>query len=411
MTNESDERGLRCLGSEPAFPEPLHIGRPNLGDREQLFRRLNEALDRRWLTNNGQLLLEFERELADLSGVKHAIAFANATQGIEWLVRGLHLTGEIIVPDFTFVATAHGVLTAGCSPVLADVDPESHLIDVESVERLIGPDTAAIMGVHLWALPCNVDALEEIGRRHGIPVVFDAAHAMGATHRGQPIARSGTASVYSFHATKFVNSLEGGAVVTDDEDLAANLRLSRNFGFAGYDNAVVLGTNGKMDEFRAAVGLGSLEAMPSIVAKNRSNWNVYDEELSFCSGLDLVLFPAGEESNYQYVVANVRPDAALTRDEILDVLWSENIQARRYFFPGLHRMPAFADLRRAADLSGSLLASESVLVLPTGQTVGHADIRSICRVVRSALAVPSAIRAALREGKLPRHPRHTIADR
>ena len=402
---------LALLGGPPAFKELLHIGRPNLGSRSAFHRRIDEAFDRRWLTNDGAFLREFEQRLASLSECEHAVAFGNATQAIEWLVRSLGKQGEVIIPDFTFVATAQGVLTAGCRPVLADVDPATHLVRPESVRALITPATVAIMGVHTWALPCEVTALQALADEYGLPLLYDGAHALGATFEGRPIGRYGNACIYSFHATKFVNSLEGGAVVTNDPELADYLRLSRNFGIASFDNAVQTATNAKMDEIRAAMGLGSLEAMEDIVQQNTSNYRSYQEEFQDLAGIDLLHFPERESSNHQYVVANISQDCPLSRDELLNLLWTEGVRARRYFFPGLHRMAAFQKLRRSANLDGSLEASDSVLVLPTGQTVSRQTIATIGEIIRLGVRHALAVKTALQSTSLPLHPTHPATGR
>lgn len=400
------ERALAVLGGAPAFEDALHVGRPNLGSRDSFHRRIDEAFDRRWLTNDGAFLQEFEQRLALLSECDHVVAFGNATQAIEWLVRSLGRQGEVIVPDFTFVATAHGVLTAGCQPVLADVDPGTHLISPESVRALISSETVAIMGVHTWGLPCEVTALQALADEHKLPLLFDGAHALGTTFGGKPIGSFGDACVYSFHATKFVNSLEGGAVATNDERLAQYLRLSRNFGIASFDNAVQVATNAKMDEIRAAMGLGSLEAMDEIVRQNAANYRSYVREFENLAGIDILHYSDNEASNYQYVVARVSPDCPLTRDEVLNVLWSEGVRARRYFFPGLHRMRAFQGLRRSADLHGSRMASETVLVLPTGQTVTPQTVAAIGEIIRLGIRHAPAVKMALQSTSVPKHPVH-----
>jgi len=250
---------LAVLGGRPSFDHPVCIGAPTIGDRARLFDRLGAALDRRWLTNNGPLVQEFEARVAALAGVPHAVAMCNATVALQVLLRALDLSGEVILPSFTFVATAHAVVWEGLTPIFADVDPVTHNLDPARVEALITPQTSAILGVHLWGRPCAVDALTELAGRHRVRLVFDAAHAFGCTSRGRPLGSFGDAEVYSFHATKAVHAVEGGAVVTANAALAERLRKMRNFGFAGFDHVVSLGTNAKMHEFSAGVGLCSLE--------------------------------------------------------------------------------------------------------------------------------------------------------
>jgi len=271
MAAKSDKRELAILGGPQAFAQPLHVGRPNLGDRERLLERIGGALERRWLTNQGPLVTEFEKRVAEIVGVRNCIAMCNATVALEIAIRALELSGEVIIPAYTFIATAHALQWQEITPVFCDIDPHTHTLDPGWVERMITPRTSGIIGVHLWGRPCNVEALEAICRAHDLKLLFDAAHAFGASRKGRMLGSSGMAEVFSFHATKFVNCGEGGAVVTNDDRLAQKMRLMRNFGFAGIDQVIYVGTNGKMSELSAAMGLTSLESVDEFVAANRRN--------------------------------------------------------------------------------------------------------------------------------------------
>lgn len=252
---------LAILGGTPAFQEQLHVGRPNVGNRDRLLQRINDIFDRKWLTNNGPYVQELEQRIADLIGVKHCIAMCNGTVALEIAIRALGLSGEVIVPAFTFIATAHALYWQGIVPVFCDIDPSTHSIDPASVQKVITPRTTGIIGVHLWGKPCDVDALTEIAMKYNLKLLFDAAHAFGCSYKGRMVGNFGNAEVFSFHATKFFNTGEGEAVVTNDDDLARKIRLMRNFGFARYDGVIYIGTNGKMNEISAAVGLTNLESM------------------------------------------------------------------------------------------------------------------------------------------------------
>lgn len=366
--------------------EKMYVGRPNIGDRERLFARFNEALDRRWLTNDGPLVVEFERRLAAYLGVKHCLAMCNATVALEIAVRAFGLTGEVIVPSFTFVATAHALQWQEITPVFCDVDPRTHNIDPDCVRRLIGPRTSGIIGVHVWGNPCNTEALQEIAREHGLKLLFDAAHAFGCSHTGRRIGNFGHAEVFSFHATKFLNSGEGGAVATNDDALAEKMRLMRNFGFVGYDNVMHVGTNGKMCEFSGAMGLTSLESIDTFIEKNRENFTTYEEALHGIPGLRLFSPRAGEEHNWQYVVVEIDPArAALNRDDVVAALHAHNVLARRYFFPGCHRMKPYENAAHGP-LPATEILCERVLQLPTGTAVSIEDIHFIGGILRRALA-------------------------
>lgn len=401
---------LAILGGAPAFADPLHVGRPNIGDRDKLMERIQDLLDRNWLTNKGPYVQAFERRLEELLGVRHCVAICNGTVALEIAIRACGLSGEVIVPSFTFVATAHALRWLGITPVFCDVDPETHNIDPRQVEALITPRTTGIMGVHLWGRPCDVDALRDVAERHNLRLLYDAAHALGCTHQGRPIGNFGDLEVFSFHATKFINSFEGGAVTTNDDALADRLRLLKNFGFRGYDNVIDLGTNGKMSEVSAAMGLTSLESMSDFVEVNRRNYNRYVEQLASTPGAVPGMKPVrcdpdetsryqhNYQHNYQYVVFEVDAAAAgLSRDQLVDVLHAENVLARRYFKPGCHLAEPYRSEHAYADLHLPVTErlADEVLALPTGTAVDVADIDAICEIIRLAVAHSQTVKAAL----------------
>jgi dTDP-4-amino-4,6-dideoxygalactose transaminase len=389
---------LAVLGAPPVFAQRLHVGRPNIGDRGRLFERFEDLLDRRWLTNDGPFVQEFEQRLAQMLGVRHVVAMCNATVALEIAIRALGMTGEVIVPSFTFVATAHALQWQQITPVFCDVDPATHNIDPARVEALITARTTGIIGVHVWGRPADVAALGEIAARRGLRLLYDAAHAFACTVGRRMIGGFGDAEVFSFHATKFLNSGEGGAVATNDDDLAERMRLMRNFGFAGYDQVVYVGTNGKMGELPAAMGLTSLDAIDDFVAVNRVNHAAYAAALAGIPGITLVPYDDGERTNYQYVVLEVEAaETGLTRDELQRVLWAENVMARRYFFPGCHRMEPY---RSSFPDAGVLLPETErlvtrVLTLPTGTAVDEEIIGGVSGILRAAVEDAPRVRRAL----------------
>jgi dTDP-4-amino-4,6-dideoxygalactose transaminase len=391
---------LALFGGPPAFAEPLHVGRPNLGDRQAYLDRIEGMLDRRWLTNDGELVREFERRVSEVVGVRHCVAMCNATVALEIVIRALGMTGEVIVPSFTFIATAHALQWQQITPVFCDVAPGEHHLDPERVEELITPRTSGVIGVHTWGDACDVQRLEDLARRRGLRILFDAAHAFGCSHRGRMIGSFGNAEVFSFHATKFLNTLEGGAVVTNDDSLADQIRLMRNFGFAGYDKVIYIGTNGKMNEASAAMGLTNLEAVEHFVDVNLQNYRAYQRGLQGIPGVSLRRYAADERRNYQYVVVEIdEPRAGLSRDELIEVLRTENVLARRYFYPGCHRMEPYRSFFPHAHLL--LPQTEAlvrrVLLLPTGTSITVDEAQRICQIVRDATACAPEVRARLAE--------------
>jgi dTDP-4-amino-4,6-dideoxygalactose transaminase len=363
----------------PLFAEKLHVGCPNIGDRDRLFARMHDLLDRRWLTNDGPFVKEFESRLASMLGVRHCVAVCNATVGLEIAIRGLGLTGEVIVPSFTFPATIHALAWLGIAPVFCDVDPVTHTLDADLVDRLLTPRTTAILGVHVWGNPCDVDALSEIAEQRGLKLLYDAAHALGCSHRGQMIGNFGDAEVFSFHATKFVNAGEGGAIVTNDDDLAVTLRRMRNFGIDGVDVAEI-GTNGKMNETSAAMGLTSLESIDAFTARNHENFAAYERSLANVAGVRLLTARTLDCRNNQYVVVDVEAgEAGMNRDQIMAALHAENVLAKRYFSPGCHRMAPYRAgyAARPTPLPQTERLCQRLLQLPTGAAVTVGAIERI----------------------------------
>jgi dTDP-4-amino-4,6-dideoxygalactose transaminase len=389
---------LAILGAAPAFEEPLHVGRPNIGNRQRLFEMIEDALDRRWLTNNGPYVQRFEAEIAKDLGVRHCIAMCNGTVALEIAIRALGLKGEVIIPSFTFVALAHSLQWQEITPVFCDIDPETHTIDPQRVEELITPRTTGVIGVHLWGHPCNVERLTEIADRRAIQLMFDSSHAFGCSHNGIKIGNFGRAEVFSFHATKFLNCGEGGAVVTNDDQLAKKIRLMKNFGFSGYDEVIYIGTNGKMNEISAAMGLVNLESREDFIRINKRNLACYAEGLAGLPGIELFTYNNHEQCNYQYVVAEIEEnECPLSRDEMLKVLHAENVLARRYFWPGCHRMEPYRSYFPHASLllPQTEQVARRVLVLPTGSTVRPEDIASVCSIISSAMGHAREIRGVL----------------
>lgn len=380
---------LAIFGGAPAFAEQLHVGRPNIGDRARLLGLFNQILDSKRLSNMGPLEREFEQRVTEMLGVKHCIAMCNATVALEIAIRALGLTGEVIVPSFTFIATAHALQWQQIVPVFCEVNPETHCLDPQSVEKMITPRTTGIVGVHLWGRSCEIAALTEIANRHRLKLLFDAAHAFACSYEGRMIGGFGDAEVFSFHATKFFNTFEGGAVTTNDDQLAEKIRLMKNFGFAGYDQVIYIGTNGKMSEISAAMGLTSLESLDNFVETNHRNYQQYRTELTEVPGLRLLTFNENEKCNYQYIVVEIDETiAGISRDELVHVLHAENIIARRYFYPGCHRMEPYRtnypDAGLALPLTEQL--ADRVMTLPTGTAVGETEISGIGRIIRKVIA-------------------------
>jgi dTDP-4-amino-4,6-dideoxygalactose transaminase len=354
-----------------------------------VFDRLVDGIfDRRWFTNNGELVRLLEAKLCKFLGVRHCILVCNGTVGLQIACHALELTGEVILPAFTFIATAHALQWERLTTVFVDVDPITHNLDPHKLEALITDNTSAILGVHVWGRPCDTATIHEIATHHDVVVIYDAAHSFGCRHQGQMIGNFGRCEIFSFHATKFFNTFEGGAIATNDDALAEKLRLMRNFGFAGMDNVIHLGTNGKMPEVCAAMGLACFEKMDEIVAINRRNYNAYRIGLKNLPGLRVLDYDGQEKSNFQYVVVEVdENEAVLTRDELMRVLHINNVRARRYFFPGCHRSEPYRSLypdqQKCLPMTDRLC--RRVMCLPTGTSISCGDVEAVCGIIRTAI--------------------------
>jgi dTDP-4-amino-4,6-dideoxygalactose transaminase len=374
---------LAINGAVPAFDEPLHVGKPNIGDKQEFYSYVEKIFESQWLTNNGPLVQELENKIADVHNVKHCISTCNGTIALELAIRALELRGEVIVPAYTFIATAHALYWHNIKPVFADIDADTHNIDVDSASRLITDKTTGILGVHLWGQCAPTESLQLLASEHNLHLLFDAAHAFGCSNQGVMVGNFGDAEVLSFHATKFFNTFEGGAVLTNNTQLAEKIKLMRNFGFKGKDNVIYSGTNGKMPEICAAMGLSNLNMVDRIVDANRCNYVSYHKELSDVPFVKLFHIDSDNKANYQYVLVEISKDSPISRDEIMTALHAENIIARRYFWPGCHNMAPYKDTYNvtSAKLPVTDLVAGRVLVLPTGLAINRVKIRTIVEII------------------------------
>ncbi len=313
------------------------------------------------------------------------------------LARALELTGEVIMPSFTFPGTAHAMRWLGLQPVFCDVDRASHTLDPATVAEAISERTSAILGVHVWGRPCDTDALGEIAGSHGVELIFDAAPAFDCGRHGVKIGNHGRAEVVSFHATKVLNTFEGGAILTNDDELADRIRPMITFGFVDEDDVAGLGINAKMSEAAAAMGLAQVEQLPETIATNRAHHARYRARLEELPGVAVVDYPNAAEANFHYVVLEIDPDEApIGRDMLKRVLEAENVLARRYFFPGCHRMAPYAtENSTAGEVPVTEWLAARVLQLPTGTALATEDVEAICALVCRAFEDTQLLRASL----------------
>ena len=350
-----------------------------MGDREALPGTRRGILDSGWVTNHGPVVGEFEAAVAAAVGVRHCVATCNGTVALQLLVRALGLTGEVVVPAFTFVATAHALAWEGVTPRFCDIDEHTHNLDPAQVRALMGPDTSGILGVHLWGRPCAVDELSAIAREHRVPLAYDAAQAFGCSHCGRMLGSFGAAEVFSFHATKVVHCFEGGAIVTDDNALAEELQLRRNFGFEDYDKVGALGINAKMTEIAAAMGLESLAR--DKVSATAACLETYRSGLEDLPGIELMAYDEAERSHRHYAVLDLRRGGSRSRRPAPPAV-AENVLVRRYIFPGCHRIGPTASATRtsaAGDGAGRRPRAGAL----DGAGAGRADVERVVYLIRA----------------------------
>ncbi|MEO1611854.1 MAG: aminotransferase class I/II-fold pyridoxal phosphate-dependent enzyme [Pseudomonadota bacterium] len=371
-------------GDAPAFAAPLPVGQLYMPEWSRFEAAMKGVFDRAWYTNHGPLARQLEEELAQFLRVRHVICVTNATIGLLMAADALQLSGKVIAPSHTFIATAQSLQWCGLEPVFCDIDPETHQIDPVAAERLIAPGVTALLGVHLWGGACDVARLETLTREHGLKLYFDSAHAFGCEVDGGKIGGFGEIEVFSFHATKVMSATEGGCIATNDDDLAARLRNIRSSYGAGAPVPVVRTSNGRMSEAQAAIALLNLEDFPKIQAKNEALFKTYDRCLGDIPGIKLVRPSNVSFSNFQYAACELDPESfGLSRDALVDVLCAENVIARRYFHPATHRAKGFdRDADRVAErLPATERATRNGLQLPLGARVAEADVERICELI------------------------------
>ncbi len=372
---------LALFGASPAFDRVLPVGQLYFPSWERYQVAFRGIFDREYYNNNGPLLDRFEAELKGFFRVKHAICVANGTLGLMMVADALKLSGKVILPAFTFIASAQALSWAGLEPVFCDIDPTTHQIDIEKVDALIDRDVSAIMGVNLWGGACRPGALAELAKNRGLHLFFDSAHAVGSAVDGVPVGNFGDAEVFSFHATKILSTTEGGCICTNDDGLAQRLRSIRPSYGGEAPVSILRVANARMSEAQAAVGLMSLEDFAANQANNAALFRRYRSGLAAIPGLSL-LEPCGvTASNYQYCVSTVdEGDFGLPRDLLVDLLKADNVIARRYFYPGVHRTIPYAQER--PQYLGALPHTDRIcstcIQFPIGALATEKDVDTIC---------------------------------
>ena len=345
---------------------PIYVTQPYLPPLEEFIPYLREIWDKKILTNGGPFHVQLETALCEYLGVEHIALFTNATIALVTALQALRVTGEVITTPYSFVATGHSLLWNGIKPVFVDVDPKTLNLDPARIEAAITPQTTAIMPVHCYGQPCDVDAIQKIADSYNLKVIYDAAHAFGVQCHCGSVLKHGDLSVLSFHATKVFNTFEGGAIICPDAKTKARIDQLKNFGHAGEVTVVAPGINGKMSEFNAALGLVQLKHIDKALALRQVIDKVYRERLRGVAGIHCLDNTGAMRANYSYFPILVRPGYPLSRDDLNQRLRDNGVFPRRYFYPLISEFPMYRGLPSAHrdNLPVASAAAQQVLCLP-----------------------------------------------
>lgn len=385
--------------------KPLYVTQPDLPPLEEFLPYLTQIWETRRLTNGGPFHQQLEQALCEYLGVRHISLFTNATIALVTALQALRISGEVITTPYSFVATAHSLLWNGIRPVFVDIDPETLNMDPARVEAAITPETTAILPVHCYGTPCDVDGLQRIADNFNLKVIYDAAHAFGVSRKTaagpQSVLQHGDLSVLSFHATKVFNTFEGGAIVSPDARTKQHIDHLKNFGFVDEVTVVAAGINGKMSEFNAALGLLQLKHVGNAIARRAAIEQQYRRLLGDVPGLRLLTPPAGVTRNHSYFPILVEPSFAMSRDDLYALLRDGGVLARRYFHPLISDFPMYRGLPSAdrSRLGAAAAASAQVLCLPIFPTLAEDDVQRVAGIVLKAASRPISTTARPRKGE------------
>lgn len=367
------------------MPDPIYVTQPTLPSLAEFMPYLEKIWARKVLTNGGPFHQELEARLCAHLGVEHLSLFCNGTIALITALQALDVKGEVITTPYSFVATAHSLLWNRIEPVFVDIDPRTLNINANKIERAITEKTTAIMPVHCYGQPCDVDAIDAVAQRYGLKVIYDAAHAFGVRcHCGTSVLRHGDLSVLSLHATKVFNTFEGGAIISKSAEMKRHIDNLKNFGFENETSVVEAGINGKMNEVCAAFGLLQLEGLSASLASRKAIDTLYRERLKDVTGIECVPTNAVDGANYGYFPVLVKSSFRLSRDELYAMLRDNNIYARRYFYPLISDFPMYRE-RPSANPQNLLVAKQAadeVLCLPIYPGLQVAQVETIVDLIR-----------------------------
>lgn len=363
---------------------PINVVQPSLPPFEEYADLIKIIWENRWLTHSGPLHEQLRDQLANYLQIPNVSLYTNGHQALEAAIHALKITGEVITTPYTFISTTHAITRNGLKPIFCDISYDDYNLDVSKIEGLITDKTSAIVPVHVYGTPCNVIEIERIAKQYDLKVVYDAAHAFGVEVHGRPITSYGDASMLSFHATKVFNTIEGGAVVSPNKDLTDYTDKYRRFGLDETEDYIEFGTNAKMNEFQAAMGLLNLKYIDQSIGSRKEVSDIYNEMLCEVPGIRLLPSRADVKANYAYYPILVEDAYPLTRDELYTRLAAHNIITKKYFYPLVTGYSCYSETYAAKDTPVAKQVSERVLTLPMYDTLNPVTARQIADLIRSS---------------------------
>ncbi|MGN0371246.1 MAG: DegT/DnrJ/EryC1/StrS family aminotransferase [Enterocloster sp.] len=360
--------------------EKILVTRSSLPSYEEYIEMIKPIWDSAWLTNMGEFHQRLEREMKEYMGIRNLVLFSNGHMALEMAIQALDLKGEVITTPFSFASTTHAIVRNGLTPVFCDINPEDYTIDAEKIESLITDKTSAIIPVHVYGNVCDTERIEEIARKYGLKVIYDAAHTFGERYMGKSLAEFGDASIFSFHATKVYNTIEGGAVSFQEDWMEHRLNCLKNFGIVDQDHVVWVGGNAKMNEFQAAMGICNLKHLDEEIEKRRKVVERYLENLTGVPGLKLPSYKDGLKPNYAYFPV-VFDGFSKDRNQVYDGLAAENIYPRKYFYPLINDFQCYEGRFSSKDTPVASYIADRVLTLPCYADLSQENVDRICRII------------------------------
>ena len=356
------------------------VARSSMPKFDEYIEEIRDLWDTHWLTNMGVKHKELEKELMNYMDVDNVNLFTNGHLALESVISALDLEGEVITTPFTFASTTHAIVRNGLTPVFCDINPDDYTIDVSKIEALITDKTCAIVPVHVYGNICDFEEIDSIAKKYNLKVIYDAAHAFGVKINGQSVAKLGDASMFSFHATKVFNTIEGGAVILKDNSLKQRLDYLKNFGITGPDTIEYIGGNAKMNEFQAAMGICNLKRLDNEIKKRKLVAKEYDKRLSGIEGIKLSNKRIDSTDNYAYYPV-VFDGFKLTRDEVFEKLKKHNIIARKYFYPLINSHKCYKEKFNCGSTPVAEKIADSVITLPLYADLSLSDVDRICNII------------------------------